>query len=791
MTASLKRRIVQYSVAVLTSGAALLVRLGLTGAIGPGLPTYLFFYPAVMLSATLYGLGPGLLATAVSALFAVYFILPPDGFAVGSAVDLLGLVIFAWMGTGISLVAAWYHRARDRAARSTTALAGPAVEDSAPIREPQGRSGAPGIGSRPTSLRRWLTFLVLGTAVPLLAFAVVVLVWLVGGYRTDQDRRQADTTRALALAVDAEIRSWKTALQALADSNDLQPDLLAAFYQEAHAVAARHEGWIVLTDASGQQRLNTRRAFGDILPKTGTSDVIQAVFRTRQPVVTDLVFGAVAQRYIVAVVVPVIRDGHVLYSLDMAFGPERLVRLLADQRFPATWIAGITDGQQRVVARMPDLPGRLGQPALPPIARAFATRESGTIETALTDGRVGRNAFQRLREASWTVNVVVPVTELQVAWQRPVLAFLLLGSLAAFGAVGLAVGLAREIARPVTEAANLAAAVVQGQTPALVPSGIAEVAVLQDALAEGAAIVRTATHAREQALTALRQANEGLEARVTERTRALAEANAELHQEIEQRRRAEAALKQLAAELEERVQERTAELSTAIATLKQQAAQLHTVTGELALAEQRERRRLAGVLHDGLQQLLVATRLRAHMLGRSPDAAVQTSAHELVALLEEALAQTRTLTEELSPPTLQMGGVFPALEWLARWTGEKHHLTVRLQPPATPLPTLPEDLSVLLYQAVRELLLNVVKYAQVSEAEVTLIQEHDALTCTVADAGIGFDPTRLRVVGGTEGGFGLLGIRERLELLGGRLEIASAPGQGSRFTLTVPLHSSV
>jgi CheY-like chemotaxis protein/anti-sigma regulatory factor (Ser/Thr protein kinase) len=119
--------------------------------------------------------------------------------------------------------------------------------------------------------------------------------------------------------------------------------------------------------------------------------------------------------------------------------------------------------------------------------------------------------------------------------------------------------------------------------------------------------------------------------------------------------------------------------------------------------------------------------------------------------------------------------------------GEKHHLTVCLRPPAAPLPPLADDLSVLLYQAVRELLLNTVKYAQVAAAVVTLAHQEHTLTLTVADAGVGFDPTRLRVVGGVEGGFGLLGIRERLGLLGGHLEIESRPGQGSRFRLVAPL----
>ncbi|MGZ3416185.1 MAG: DUF4118 domain-containing protein, partial [Isosphaeraceae bacterium] len=86
------RRIIQYGFAVLASGVALFGHLGLTASIGPGLPPFLLFYPAVMLSATLYGLGPGLLATAVSALLVAYFMLPPDGLAVGSPVALLGLV---------------------------------------------------------------------------------------------------------------------------------------------------------------------------------------------------------------------------------------------------------------------------------------------------------------------------------------------------------------------------------------------------------------------------------------------------------------------------------------------------------------------------------------------------------------------------------------------------------------------------------------------------------------------------------------------------------------------------
>ena len=107
----------RYGFAVLAAAVALLVRHGLTRTTGPGLPAYVTFYPAVMFTGTLCGFGPGLLATAVSALLAAYWILPPVGrLAIHSPTDAAGLAIFVAMGVGISLVAELYHRARDRAA---------------------------------------------------------------------------------------------------------------------------------------------------------------------------------------------------------------------------------------------------------------------------------------------------------------------------------------------------------------------------------------------------------------------------------------------------------------------------------------------------------------------------------------------------------------------------------------------------------------------------------------------------------------------------------------------------
>ncbi len=226
--------------------------------------------------------------------------------------------------------------------------------------------------------------------------------------------------------------------------------------------------------------------------------------------------------------------------------------------------------------------------------------------------------------------------------------------------------------------------------------------------------------------------------------------------------------------------------TAAAATLAGQAAQLRALTAQLTAAEQRERQRVAMVLHDTLQQLLVGMKLLVSPLAQAADPRVREVSQELTALINESLQCARTLTEDLSPPILLRGGLVPALEWLVQWMAEKHHLTVVLKAEAADGGP-DQDLTVLLFQAVRELLFNAVKHAQVQTVQVEVTRRNAEVRVRVADAGVGFDPATLRVGGGKAGGFGLFSLRERLELLGGRLEIDSAPGKGSRITLAAPL----
>jgi signal transduction histidine kinase len=225
--------------------------------------------------------------------------------------------------------------------------------------------------------------------------------------------------------------------------------------------------------------------------------------------------------------------------------------------------------------------------------------------------------------------------------------------------------------------------------------------------------------------------------------------------------------------------------------LEKNSTQLRALTAELARAEQRERRRIAQVLHDRLQQLLVGARYGVETLrAQMPAAAARKAIQRVDGLLGQCLETTRSLTLELSPPILYEAGLPAALKWLGRWFRETHGLSVIVITREHSLPDT-EDLRIVLFQATRELLFNVVKHARVKQAVLCLSRlPGDRLKLTVSDRGVGFDLKGLEAKKGKKGGFGLFSVGERLGLLGGQLHIESALGRGSQFTLIVPLPSA-
>jgi len=293
------------------------------------------------------------------------------------------------------------------------------------------------------------------------------------------------------------------------------------------------------------------------------------------------------------------------------------------------------------------------------------------------------------------------------------------------------------------------------------------------------------TH-RKQAEEALRTANERLQEQAEElqaqaeelhaQTEELTTANEELREREQALRESEEALRVLNATLESKVAERTAEL-------EQRARQLQKLTLELTETEERERKRLAQILHDDLQQILAAAKFHVSILGSrvKPDAALQKMAVQVDGLLGDAIAKSRHLSHELSAPVLADSNLSGAFEWLAQQMQTQHGFTVHLEIGGR-IELASEPLRVLLYKAAQELLLNVVKHAGVREATLRLRHRRGRLRLSLSDRGRGFDPAQADHALG----FGLLSIRERVGCLGGRLKIRSAVGKGSTFVIAVP-----
>lgn len=253
----------------------------------------------------------------------------------------------------------------------------------------------------------------------------------------------------------------------------------------------------------------------------------------------------------------------------------------------------------------------------------------------------------------------------------------------------------------------------------------------------------------------IRDYQKKLEAEVTERTK-------KLRQEITERKKAEKRL------------------------LSKQK-QLRSLASELSLAEERERRRIAVTLHDSIGQTLALSKIKLGELRElSSSTDISAILEQIYKLIEEAIQETRSLTVELSPPVLYELGFEAALEWLTEHVQDKHGILCDFISDRQPKP-LDEDVRVILFQATRELMLNVVKHAKASNVKVSFCRRRDQVRIIVEDDGVGFDPVKIGMRANRARRFGLFSIRERLDYHSGNLQMESNPDQGTRVTIDVPL----
>ncbi|NIP23132.1 MAG: PAS domain S-box protein [Phycisphaerae bacterium] len=216
--------------------------------------------------------------------------------------------------------------------------------------------------------------------------------------------------------------------------------------------------------------------------------------------------------------------------------------------------------------------------------------------------------------------------------------------------------------------------------------------------------------------------------------------------------------------------------------------QLKSLASQLTLAEERERRRIAIELHDEISQSLFISKIKLEELQKSgPDKTFDETLNEINDSLGRIITSMRSLIFDLSSPVLyELGFEEAVAEWLTEQVERKYDIATEFEDDGLPKP-LDDDIRVILFRNVRELLINVVKHARAKNIKVSIRKIGSRIHVSVEDDGVGFDSAGAESLITGKEAFGLFSIRERLEHLGGNLEIDSSPGCGCRITITSPL----
>jgi PAS domain S-box-containing protein len=221
--------------------------------------------------------------------------------------------------------------------------------------------------------------------------------------------------------------------------------------------------------------------------------------------------------------------------------------------------------------------------------------------------------------------------------------------------------------------------------------------------------------------------------------------------------------------------------------IREYSIQLRHLASQMSLLEEQERYRIANMLHDSIGQNLALSKILLDELqAANPSGPLSLSLDELNKIIDEAINSTRNLTFEISSPILYELGLEAAIEWLGEKLLRRHNILFDFRNDRTPKP-LTKEAQVLLFQAVREFYLNIIKHSKAHHVRAIIQKLGSDMHISIEDDGIGFDTKTLFSQGSESLTYGLFSARERITLIGGRFGIESTPGQGTSVVLIAPL----
>lgn len=663
---------------------------------------------------------------------------------------------------------------------------------------------------------------------PMAVATLLVLGLVLAQYqqRVSESRAAAlRTAHALSVAVTHELDELQTGLKVLGTAASLARGDLAQFYERAVAVHPQlGVTRIALLDETGRQVVNTARRWGEEPPHLGANAPTLMVIRTGKPM-AKVLMAPLENRYVAAVSVPVYVEGQVRYALTTVIPLQSFQGMFAGQQMPTAWIAAVVDEDGITAARTHQSDQFVGKLTTEPFRKALATGTAGTFDGVTLDGIPVVTAFAKSPDTGWAVGIGIPKVELTRDLTRS-LTWLAIGVSAI---LLMMTALAWKHGRSAEDSlASLVAAAEQlgkGKQVDLPPMRLQEAERLAAALKQSGREL-AARHAdlagNEARWTAvLDSATDGIlsvddSLRIVVYNRAAERifgwsAPEMLGQSVSRLLPKPAELSVLAPSPENPGGARTmrglrrsgeafpveasvSEAQTPVGRLRtiiaRDVSELHRtreimakLSRQAAGAREQEKARIARELHDELAQTLSTLKLQARSLAaRLPgDAQAQADLGEMVAMLDDGVAATRRIAADLRPMILDDLGLHAAIRSLADNFTRRTGVQCILHIPGAH--GIEEPLATAAFRIVQEALQNVSKHARATVVRVGVTQNDDVLEVSIDDDGAGFaseQPRRAEALG-------LVGLRERAQLLQGTLEVDSAPGRGTRILATLPL----
>jgi PAS domain S-box-containing protein len=365
--------------------------------------------------------------------------------------------------------------------------------------------------SRPTSLNSYLFRLIVGGLAPLLIFSVFMMVLFAGHEQANRRRGLEDTARALALAVDQQIESSITNLEALATSEPLDVGAVNVFRSIAARTLNTQKSWksISLFDPRGQQLISIAIPVTE-QPGGINRANLERVLSTRRPVISDFPVTESGEKGI-NIHVPVVREQIVIYILTAAIEPQVFTEILIQQKLPSSWVGTLFDAKQIVIARTRDAATRTGKPVAALLQKANSETAEQFLNGVDDAGVSSYAAISRSHRSGWSIALTVPSSELNAILYRSVALVGGGGVLLLLAGFCVALLFARKVSASIGELSLAAHDLGRGHAvsfPAASP--IAELDDLAREMERAGGLLQEREHERDRVEGALRRQEEDL-----------------------------------------------------------------------------------------------------------------------------------------------------------------------------------------------------------------------------------------------------------------------------------------